>query len=139
MMKKPICYIMLLLTTLAGPGCKKFLDIQPIDKLSGNNFYQSREDVVANIYDLSRKLFNKVNETHFIGATGEYRSGEVLSEPQSDVGPARAFVEVLGRNDLLTLLSGNQPWGFYNSNPLPRSWISPVSSRCCVTVMELRT
>jgi len=63
MMKKSICYIILLLLSLAGPGCKKFLDIQPIDKLSGNNFYQSREDVVANIYDLSRKLFNKVNET----------------------------------------------------------------------------
>ncbi len=114
MMKKNICYIILLLAGLTGPGCKKFLDIQPIDKLSGNNFYQSKEDVVANIYDLSRKLFNKVNETHFIGATGEYRSGEVLSEPQSDFGTARAFVEVLGRNDILTLLSGNQPWGFYN-------------------------
>ncbi|MBN9385931.1 MAG: RagB/SusD family nutrient uptake outer membrane protein [Chitinophagaceae bacterium] len=114
MMKKTICYTILLLTILVGPGCKKFLDIQPIDKLSGNNFYQSREDVIANIYDLSRKLFNKVNETHFIGATGEYRSGEVLSEAQSDNGPARAYVEVLGRNDLLTLLSGNRPWDFYN-------------------------
>jgi len=113
-MKKHTFYIMLLLGSLVAPGCKKFLDIQPIDKLSGNNFYQSKEDVVANIYDLSRKLFNKVNETHFIGATGEYRSGEVLSEPQADNGPARAYVEVLGRNDLLTLLSGNRPWDFYN-------------------------
>jgi len=113
-MKKHTFYIMLLLGSLVAPGCKKFLDIQPIDKLSGNNFYQSKEDVVANIYDLSRKLFNKVNETHFIGATGEYRSGEVLSEPQADNGPARAYVAVLGRNDLLTLLSGNRPWDFYN-------------------------
>ena len=113
-MKKRTFYTIILLGSLVSPGCKKFLDIQPIDKLSGNNFYQSREDVVANIYDLSRKLFNKVNQTHFIGATGEYRSGEVLAEPQADGGPSRTYVEVLGRNDLLTLLAGNQPWDFYN-------------------------
>lgn len=113
-MKKQSFYIIILLGSLVAPGCKKFLDIQPIDKLSGNNFYQSREDVVANIYDLSRKMFNKVNQTHFIGATGEYRSGEVLAEPQADGGPSRTYVEVLGRNDILTLLRGNQPWDFYN-------------------------
>jgi hypothetical protein len=113
-MKKLVVYIIVLYGSLVMPACKKFLDIQPIDKLSGNNFYKSKEDVVANIYDLSRKLFNKVNETHFIGATGEYRSGEVLSEAQSDGGPSRAYVEVLGRNDLITLLSGNRPWDFYN-------------------------
>src|SRR6186713_279113 len=113
MMKKCILYTIILLDILAAPGCKKFLDIQPIDKLSGNNFYQSKEDVVANIYDLSRKLFNKFNETQFIGATGEYRSGEVLSEPQADGGPARAYVDVLGRNDLITLLSGGRPWDDY--------------------------
>lgn len=113
-MKNSIFYIIILLGSVVAPGCKKFLDIQPVDKLSGNNFYQSKDDVVANIYDLSRKLFNKVNETHFIGATGEYRSGEVLAESQADNGPARAYVEVLGRNDLITLLSGNQPWDFYS-------------------------
>ena len=114
-MKKIVIYILVLSGSLFLPSCKKFLDIQPVDKLSGNNFYQSKEDVVANIYDLSRKLFDKVNQTHFIGATGEYRSGEVLHEAQSDQGPARAFVETLGKNDLITLLDGNQAWaGLYN-------------------------
>ncbi|PWK80438.1 putative outer membrane starch-binding protein [Mucilaginibacter oryzae] len=113
-MKKSVIYILAAAASLCLPSCKKFLNVQPIDKLTGNNFYQSREDVVANIYDMSRAFFGKINETHFIGATGEYRSGEVLSEPQSDNGPSRAYVEVLGRNDLIRLLAGNQPWNYYN-------------------------
>ncbi|MEO3405582.1 RagB/SusD family nutrient uptake outer membrane protein [Mucilaginibacter sp. CAU 1740] len=113
-MKKSVIYILAAAASLCLPSCKKFLNVQPIDKLTGNNFYQSKDDVVANIYDMSRAFFGKINETHFIGATGEYRSGEVLYEPQSDNGPARAYVEVLGRNDLIRLLGGNQPWDFYN-------------------------
>ncbi|AYL95076.1 RagB/SusD family nutrient uptake outer membrane protein [Mucilaginibacter celer] len=113
-MKKSVIYILAAAASLCLPSCKKFLNVQPIDKLTGNNFYQSKDDVVANIYDMSRAFFGKVNETHFIGATGEYRSGEVMYEPQSDNGPARAYVEVLGRNDLIRLLAGNQPWNFYN-------------------------
>ncbi|QPH41557.1 RagB/SusD family nutrient uptake outer membrane protein [Pedobacter endophyticus] len=109
-MKKIIIYTIILAATFCLPACKKFLDIQPLDKLTGNNFFQSKEDVVANIYNLSRIVFGKYNETHFIGATGEYRSGEVMYESQSDHAPARSFVEALGRNDLLYLLSGGVPW-----------------------------
>ncbi|NII85016.1 RagB/SusD family nutrient uptake outer membrane protein [Pedobacter riviphilus] len=113
-MKKVIIYTIIMAATFCLPSCKKFLDVQPLDKLTGNNFFQSKEDVVANIYNLSRIVFSKYNETHFIGATGEYRSGEVLYESQSDLAPAREFVEILGKNNLLFLISGGRPWDFYN-------------------------
>ena len=113
-MKKVIIYTIIIAATFCLPSCKKFLDVQPLDKLTGNNFFQSKEDVVANIYNLSRIVFGKYNETHFIGATGEYRSGEVLYESQSDLAPAREFVEILGKNNLLFLISGGRPWDFYN-------------------------
>ncbi|MCX2573173.1 RagB/SusD family nutrient uptake outer membrane protein [Pedobacter sandarakinus] len=109
-MKKSIIYTLIVAAAFCLPACKKFLEVQPLDKLTGNNFFQSKEDVSANIYDLSRIVFGKFNETHYIGATGEYRSGEVLYESQSDNAPARAFVESLGRNDILGLLNGSQPW-----------------------------
>jgi len=112
-MKKYIIYSLLMLCAISQSGCKGYLDVKPLDKLTGNNFYKSKEDVDAVINDLSRKFFNKINETHFIGAVGEYRSGEVLYEPKSDQGPSRRFVEILGKNDINLLLSGNQPWGFY--------------------------
>lgn len=130
-MKKSVIYILAAAASLCLPACKKFLNVQPIDKLTGNNFYQSKDDVVANIYDMSRTFFGKINETHFIGATGEYRSGEVLSEPQADNGPARAYVEVLGRNDLLGLINGNPPWNFLQLLPHYRlDRLLPGNTKC---------
>ncbi|MBC6112298.1 RagB/SusD family nutrient uptake outer membrane protein [Pedobacter fastidiosus] len=113
-MKKVIIYTLVIAASFCLPACKKFLNVQPLDKLTGNNFFQSKEDVVANIYDLSRIAFGKMNETHYVGAVGEYRSGEVLHESQADLAPAREFVEYLGRNDILGLIRGGQPWDFYN-------------------------
>src|SRR5688572_6025327 len=103
-MKKVIIYTLVIAASFCLPSCKKFLSIQPLDKLTGNNFFQTKEDVVANINDLSRIVFSKINETHYVGAVGEYRSGEVLHESQSDNAPSREYVEFLGRNDLLNLI-----------------------------------
>jgi len=113
-MKKVIIYTLVIAASFCLPSCKKFLNIQPLDKLTGNNFFQTKEDVVANIYDLSRIVFSKINETHYVGAVGEYRSGEVLHESQSDNAPSREYVEFLGRNDLLNLIRRGQPWDYYN-------------------------
>ncbi|WP_316845168.1 RagB/SusD family nutrient uptake outer membrane protein [Pedobacter psychrodurus] len=113
-MKKVIIYTLVIAASFCLPSCKKFLNIQPLDKLTGNNFFQSKDDVVANIYDLSRIVFSKINETHYIGAVGEYRSGEVLHESQSDNAASREFVEYLGRNDILNLIRRGQPWDYYN-------------------------
>jgi hypothetical protein len=112
-MKKYITYSLLILCGIILFSCKGYLDVKPLDKLTGNNFYKSKEDVDAVINDLSRRFFDKINETHFIGAVGEYRSGEVLHDKTSDMGPSRRFVEVLGKNDINLLLSANQDWGFY--------------------------
>lgn len=123
-MKKVILYTLVIAASFCLPSCKKFLNVQPLDKLTGNNFFQSKEDVVANIYDLSRIVFSKFNETHYVGATGEYRSGEVLHESQADNADAREFVEFLGRNDLINIIRTDKPWsGFYNFNRIT-DWTS---------------
>lgn len=116
-MKKVIIYTLVIAAAFCLPACKKFLEVKPIDKLTGNNFFQSKEDVVANIYNLSRIIFDKFNETHYVGATGEYRSGEVLHEAQADDPSSREFVEYLGKNDILSVVDGRRPWGArYNFN-----------------------
>lgn len=105
---------------LSISSCKKFLDVEPIDKLTGNNFYKSPEDVQASIGDLSRKLYNKITETQFMGATGEYRSGEVLSDPLIRGNSVRtpqniAYIDRLGKNKLIEVINNpNNLWGDYN-------------------------
>src|SRR4051812_24484936 len=80
---KKLIICLLIVVSVSQYGCKKYLDITPIDKLTGNNFYQSADDVEANIVDMYGMLFDKYTETAFAGATGEFRSGEVVPAAQA--------------------------------------------------------
>ncbi len=92
-MKKMIICMVVLLGTLQY-GCKKFLDITPIDKLTGNSFYKSKDDVEANITDMYGQLFDKYTKTSFAGATAEFRSGEVI--PALQGGDSRTIYGRIG-------------------------------------------
>lgn len=76
---KKIIICLFIVVSASQFGCKKFLSITPIDRLTGNNFYQSVDDVESNITDMYGQLFDKYTTTSFAGATGEFRSGEVVS------------------------------------------------------------
>ena len=46
MKMKNIKYLMLIMALLfITPGCKKFLNVTPIEALSGNNFWKTKADV----------------------------------------------------------------------------------------------
>ncbi|WP_214073645.1 RagB/SusD family nutrient uptake outer membrane protein [Mucilaginibacter sp. dw_454] len=75
---KKIIIGLLVVMVASQYSCKKFLNITPIDKLTGNNFYQSASDVEENINDMYGALFAKYVQTNTAGATGEFRSGEVI-------------------------------------------------------------
>ena len=100
--------ILLLGLIVAVAGCKNYLTVEPIDRLTGNNFYLSKADVEANFADIYSLFFNKIQESWVMGAAGEARSGEMRSSPQSGDSRTRpldpeerSVVEVLGRNNLL--------------------------------------
>jgi hypothetical protein len=83
---KKVIICLLIVVSASQYSCKKFLDITPIDKLTGNNFYKSPEDIEANITDMYGQLFDKYTRTAFAGATGEFRSGEVVPALQGGEG-----------------------------------------------------
>ncbi|MGY4384384.1 hypothetical protein ACVWYN_001410 [Pedobacter sp. UYP24] len=85
---KKIIICLLIVVSASQYSCKKFLSITPIDKLTGNNFYKSADDIESNISDMYGKLFDKYTATSFAGATGEFRSGEVI--PAALGGEGRA-------------------------------------------------
>jgi len=85
-MKKVIICLLVVMVALQF-GCKKFLDVTPIDKLTGNNFFQSANDVEVNLNDMYGRLFEKYAQTNTAGGTGEMRSGEVIpSDNNQTVG-----------------------------------------------------
>lgn len=106
-MQNNIKFLGLVILVLCGTSCKKFLNVTPKDQLTGNNYYKTKEDVEANITNLYSLFFEKINQTMVMGATGEYRTGEVM--PSTDhfkVNEGR-IVEALGKNDLLDAINGS--------------------------------
>ena len=95
-------------------SCKQFLTVEPVDRLTGNNFYLSVNDVENNVANMYSMFFDKLNEGWIIGGIGEVRSGEVFASPGANSYTARVVVEVLGENDLIRAMDPGEPWGWYN-------------------------
>lgn len=99
---------------MSSGSCQKYLAVDPIDRLTGNNFYLSKDDVEANVAFMYAKFFEKIRESWVLGATGEARSGEIratINEGDARTRPLdpaeRRIVEVLGANNLLTAISSS--------------------------------
>lgn len=98
-----ICALGLLLTQ---NGCKKFLDVKPIEKLSGNDFFQDRKQVESNLWDAYGLLRDKIGSCPFL-AVGDMRNGMLKRAIQDGTG--RLYFNYLAQNDLLTLLDPTAP------------------------------
>ncbi|SEM64371.1 Starch-binding associating with outer membrane [bacterium A37T11] len=101
---------LMLLILLSTEACKKFLTVIPKDSLTGNNFYRNKEDVEANIANMYSTFFNKINESWVIGSIGEARSGEIHASTDSYYYTASRVVEVLGKNDMLSVVNESANW-----------------------------
>jgi starch-binding outer membrane protein, SusD/RagB family len=117
-MKKYTAFTVLILLCLGQISCKKFLDVKPLDKLSGNIFWESRSDVESFTSDLYAGLRNKLTSTSFLPATGELRSGFIrattVNNTNSDAEKKiRLVYEQFAKNNLKTstgVLSSSQLW-----------------------------
>ncbi|MEO6520290.1 MAG: RagB/SusD family nutrient uptake outer membrane protein [Mucilaginibacter sp.] len=77
-MKKYLICLLIVVVCTGQYGCKKFLEVTPIDKLSGITFWQSQSDVDAFATDIYAQFRNKLTSTEFMPAIGELRAGYVL-------------------------------------------------------------
>ncbi len=91
--------------SLCFNSCKNYLNVEPIDRLTGNNYYLSQQDVETNFAFIYSRFFQKINESWVMGAIGEARSGEIFVSPGANGFNSRKVVEALGRNDLLFAIS----------------------------------
>src|SRR5699024_6955197 len=55
-------------------SCKKFLYVKPIDQLTGNNFWEDRDDAEAAIHGAYRLLLNKITFSTLYN-DGDFRAG----------------------------------------------------------------
>jgi hypothetical protein len=114
-------YITALLVLITQSGCKKFLNVQPLDRLSGNAFFKSEKDVEDNMWDIYGLFRDVVGSCPMYAVAGEVRAGMLPSSPQKNDGNDRSFVDNAAKNDLLPLIytpSGKDFWNIFALNNL---------------------
>lgn len=112
-LKESIIKVVLLLCLVSTViSCKKFLTVEPIDRLTGNNFYLSKADVEANIARIYSQFFEKINESWVMAGVGEARSGEIF--PAVTSGSNRLIISDLGRNNLWNVVNLSREGGLYS-------------------------
>ena len=110
-------YIVALLMLTTHYGCKKFLDVKPLDRLSGNAFFQTPEDVEQNAWDIYGLFRDATGSCPLFAAAGEMRAGMMGESPQKNDGNDRSFVNNIAQNDLLNVVNtpgGKDFWNIFN-------------------------
>ncbi|HVK47340.1 MAG TPA: RagB/SusD family nutrient uptake outer membrane protein [Pseudobacter sp.] len=113
-MKKYFCSVLLLLLLFSASSCKKFLLVEPIERLSGNIYWKSQADVEAFVNDLYARFWLKISGAAYTSAAGELRAGEIRpsiggSYNSNDANRRRAY-DFFGVNDLRTAIDPTRAW-----------------------------
>ena len=129
---KNIYISLFLILALAQAGCKKFLEVESIESLSGNRYWKSTKDVEAFTVDIYARLWDKLTNSCFWPAAGEFRLGEIRSNTtaagvtsfQSNDQSLRVVYDYLAVNNMRAVVYGlnpNSPW-LFNSGIRPRTF-----------------
>jgi hypothetical protein len=122
-MKKYIIFLLILLGSPLVTGCKKFLDVQSITALSGNEYWQSQSDVEAFANNIYLQLWTKLSNSPFISSTGDLRSGEVRSTyptAYNTGSAARGVYDYMAINDMKNVIDPTKAWSGLNLPPITK-------------------
>jgi len=120
-MFRRIIYITALLALISQSGCKKFLNVQPLDRLSGNAFFKTAKDVEDNMWDIYGLFRDVTGSCPMFAVAGEVRGGMLPSSPQKNDGNDRSFVDNVAKNDLLPVIytpAGKDFWNIFSLSNL---------------------
>ncbi|MBB6237507.1 hypothetical protein HDC90_002129 [Pedobacter sp. AK013] len=96
-MKKIIYLLSALLLLSVNFSCKKFLNVEPLSKLSGNNYWKNEADVES--YDLGLyRLFREASMKNVLFEIGDTRCGWVRSSVKNY--PGRIDFDYMATNNL---------------------------------------
>lgn len=110
---KNIKYLLLaLFIFLVAPGCKKYLNVAPIDALSGNNFWKSKQDVETYMNGIYGRLRNKIAGTPDFYQQNE-RSFFPIIEMRNNFVRGNNFQ---GSNTISNLVNNNMSAIFYGES-----------------------
>lgn len=109
-MNRKIIFILITLFAIAQTGCKKFLDVKPLDKLAGNAFFKDRQDVESNVWDTYGLLRDKIGSYPFLAWSGDLRSGMMGPSPEASDRDYRMMVPMNKLQDIYTGSQSGEWW-----------------------------
>ena len=101
-MKKYTYILMLAVVAITAISCEKFLNIVPVDNLSGNNFWQTKTDVEGFTNGLYARFRAKVGQGSGFSQMADMRSTPLVSVSAGN------YVSLLSTNNLRSLSSDGQ-------------------------------
>ena len=96
-MKKHIIYLLSILTLLLGSCGKDFLNVTPKDDLSGNNYWQSEQDVEQFLIGVYSAFRDATMTRMFFPATGDLRYAPI-NRTSATSGEGRDYLTFLRQN-----------------------------------------
>ncbi len=103
MITKNTYILMIAMVVVSTISCKKFLNIVPVDNLSGNNFWQTKADVEAFTNGLYARFRAKVGQGSGFAQVADMRSAPLVNVSAGN------YVSWMATNNLRSL-SGDGQW-----------------------------
>ncbi|MFV0605160.1 MAG: RagB/SusD family nutrient uptake outer membrane protein [Niabella sp.] len=103
-MKKIYLLIIFSVTIIALGSCKKFLNVKPLDDLSGNNFWETRADVESFTNDVYRIFKDEFTLKSAVIFMGDVRCAPVVV---GKAYPPRGDVTFLSRNNIKSAIAAD--------------------------------
>ncbi|WP_223151970.1 RagB/SusD family nutrient uptake outer membrane protein [Chitinophaga qingshengii] len=115
--------ILLLLLVIVFSGCKKFLNVEPLDNLSGNNYWKSKNDVETFTKDIYR-LFRVAATSNILIIQADYRCGPC--KQSKSAFPARQDFTYISQNNLRKALAARADRTLAGYDPYTEWWQANV-------------
>jgi hypothetical protein len=106
---KIIAALVIISTLIGIQSCKKFLNVVPIDNLSGNVFWKSKQDVESFTWGIYNRYRDATSSLIFFPATGDMRCAPVTP----NVG-GREYITLLRQNNINEILARSETSWFSN-------------------------
>lgn len=93
---KSIKYFILFLSAcffLPLSSCKKFLDVEPVDRLGANSFWKTKQDVESAVADCYGLIYDRLTVGPYHNLNGDIRAGEFIC-------PGFPVFPTVAKNDL---------------------------------------
>lgn len=103
---KYIVFSLVVTTLISLNSCKKFLNVEPVSKLSGNNFWKTADEAESFATDIYR-LFRNATMSSVMFAVGDERCAPVSS---TGTFPNRIDFDWIAKNNLKPILAARYDW-----------------------------